>query len=454
VRSGRRGSPAPLVDARIIAVENRGVAPPHAATKDDLSQRVAFLRLAPDDLARLERLAPILERHADALVAAFYRHLLSFAETRRLLSDAEVKRRLLAKQRQYLLSLAVPSLTRDYIADRLAIGVTHERIGLAPRWYLGAYSLYFSLLAPLVCEEYHHEPERGADALSSLMKVLMLDAQLAMEAYIDRHQRELEYLNRELAAAGSELSLEVRHTRSELRQIEHRAKAAESLASTATLVAALAHEVGTPMGVIQGHAELLESSVVDERGRWRLRTIREQIERITRIIQALLTSARPRETERVPLELEPLLDTSISFLQEKFRRRKIALERRIDRAPPILGDGEKLQQLFLNLLLNAADAMPQGGTVTVSLDVSPAGAARVRISDTGTGIAPEHVGSIFDPFYTTKPAGQGSGLGLVVARSIAMDHDAQLDVESEVGRGTEFRIEFAPAPQAAPGRAT
>lgn len=418
--------------------------PPPVEPKEDIALRTAFLGLAPEDLARLARLRPLLERHADALVAAFYRHLLSFEETRSLLSDAEVKRRLMAKQRTYLLSLASPSLTPEYVAERLAIGEAHERIGLAPRWYLGAYSLYFSLLAPLVSEECRNDPERGAETLSSLMKVLMLDAQIAMEAYIDRHQRELAYLNRELAAAGNELSREVRHTRSELRQTEHRAKAAESLASTATLVAGLAHEIGTPMGVIQGHAELLESSVADDRGRWRLRTIREQIERITRIIQALLTSARPRETERAPLALEPLLDTSLSFLAEKFRRRGITLERRFSAAPTIFGDGEKLQQLFLNLLLNAADAMPQGGTVVVSLDASPEGGAAVRITDTGTGIAPEHLGTIFDPFYTTKPAGQGSGLGLVVARSIAMDHDAQLEVASELGHGTEFRIEFPP----------
>lgn len=420
--------------------------------KADFELRVAFLSLSPDDVARLAMLRPLLERHADALVAAFYRHLLSFDETRRLLSNASAKRRLLAKQREYLLSLARPDLKPTYLEERLQIGVTHERIGLEPRWYLGAYSLYFSLLAPLVYEECRDDPEGASLTLASLMKVLMLDAQIAMEAYIDRHQRELEYLNRELADAGTQLSKEVRQTRSELRQTERRAQAAEHLASAATLVAGLAHEIGTPMGVIQGHAELLESAITDERGRWRLRTIREQIDRITRIIQALLTSARPRETERVPLELEPLLDASLSFLSEKFRRRGIELERRFSPAPTILGDREKLQQLFLNLLLNAADAMPQGGTVTVSLSATPAGGAEVRIRDTGTGIPADLRSAIFDPFVTTKAAGEGSGLGLAVARSIAMDHDASLDVDSEVGRGSEFRIEIPPDPTDQPAR--
>jgi len=420
--------------------------------KDDLELRVAFLSLAPDDLARLASLRPLLERHADALVSAFYRHLLSFDETRHLLANADVKRRLLAKQREYLLSLADPEITPAHIEERVRIGVTHERVGLAPRWYLGAYSLYFSLLSPLVCEECHDDPDRGGQTLAALMKVLMLDAQLAMEAYIDRHQRELEYLNQELAAAGSELSQEVRETRIELRQTERRAEAAENLASTAALVAGLAHEIGTPMGVIQGHAELLESSVNDERGRWRLRTIREQIERITRIIQALLTTARPRETELQPIALEPLLDTSLSFLAEKFRRRGVTVERHFAAAPGILGDGEKLQQLFLNLLLNAADAMPQGGTISVSLGATPTGGAVVLVRDTGTGIPTDKLAQIFDPFFTTKPAGQGSGLGLVVARSIAMDHAAGLEVSSELGAGTEFRIEFPPRGEPQVGR--
>ena len=108
-------------------------------------------------------------------------------------------------------------------------------------------------------------------------------------------------------------------------------------------------------------------------------------------------------TKELWAALEPLLDTSLSFLAEKFRRRGITLERRFSAAPTIFGDGEKLQQLFLNLLLNAADAMPQGGTVVVSLDASPEGGAAVRITDTGTGIEPARrfILSHFGPLVTS-----------------------------------------------------
>ncbi|HTF34561.1 MAG TPA: ATP-binding protein, partial [Myxococcota bacterium] len=342
--------------------------------------------------------------------------------------------------REYLLSLGSASYEEEFLAERVAIGETHERIGLEPRWYLGAYAIYFSLLAPAVVEAFRTEPQRAERTLSALVKQLLLDAQLAMEAYMAKHDRELEYMNRELAAEGRHLAREFEDQRAELRLTERRARAAEDLASVATLVAGLAHEIGTPMGVIQGHAELLESSVSDERGRWRLRTIREQIDRISRIIQALLNTARPRDPVRIPISVAPILDNSLSFLAEKFRRRGVAVERRFAPAPEIRGDSEKLQQLFLNLLLNAVDAMPRGGRIVVSLGTDSDGGLEVRVRDTGVGIPQDQVSQIFQPFHTTKEAGHGSGLGLVVAREIVADHEGEIDVASEPGEGTEFRI--------------
>ena len=144
-----------------------------------------------------------------------------------------------------------------------------------------------------------------------------------------------------------------------------RARAAEELASIGTLVAGLAHEIGTPMGVIQGHARMLESSLSEEKDRWRLKTIQGQIGRIANIIQALLNMARPGKTARVPVALEPLLENTLSFLGEKFARRLIEVRRAFDPVPSVKGDTERLQQLFLNLFLNAADAMPDGGELSV-----------------------------------------------------------------------------------------
>ncbi len=408
--------------------------------KEEIDDRLSFLGLADSDRRLLAELAPLLERHADRLVSAFYRHLLSFEETRHLLADPAVKARLLSKQRAYLLSLAGPTIDEDYVQERLRIGQVHARIGLGPRYYLGAYALYFSLLAPLITEDCRGEGERAHETLSALVKLLLLDTQLAMDAYIERHDEGLTHLNRELAAMSRNLSREFATQETELRGAEKRARAAEDLASIATLVAGLAHEIGTPMGVIRGHAEALSGAVDGERAQWRLRTILEQIDRISNIIRSLLNIARPREAVVVPVDLPDVLDTALAFLSEKLRRRGVEVERRYEPVPELKGDPDKLQQLFLNLFLNAADAMPDGGRLTVSMARNGNREVGIRIADTGVGISGQDLAQLFKPFFTTKPAGRGSGLGLVVAKGIVVDHGGHIEVRSEIGTGTEFSI--------------
>jgi signal transduction histidine kinase len=263
--------------------------------KRELDTLLAFLNFSAEDEDALRTLGPILEENADGLVQAFYRHLLAFEETRGLLVDPVVKARLLEKQHEYLLSLSNATIDEAYLDERRQLGETHLRIGLAPRWYLGAYSLYFSLLLPLICEGYRTDPDRAERTATAIMKRLMLDAQLAMETYILGRNQQLDHLNRELAAMSRDLERRYAEQVTELRRTTRRARAAEELASVATLVSGLAHEIGTPMNVIQGHAELLESSLGDERARRRLRTIQEQIDRISNIIQTLLSVARPRD---------------------------------------------------------------------------------------------------------------------------------------------------------------
>jgi signal transduction histidine kinase len=408
--------------------------------KEDLEERLAFLGWSETDLRVLAALEPSLEHHADRFVAAFYRHLLSFEGTRELLRSPEVKERLLTKQREYLLSLGSTPVDDAYCQERVRIGRVHDRIGLEPSWYLGAYALYFSLLAPLVAEVHREDSTATANTLVSLVRRLLLDAELAVEAYNLAHDAKLTHLNRELAESSRSLAREQRATERELRQTERRAQAAESLASVATLVAGLAHEIGTPMGVIRGHAEALEGAVQGEKAQWRLRTIRDQIDRISTIIQSLLNIARPRQAVRVPVALEDVADTAIAFLSEKIRVRGVSVEREIQPPTAVRGDPDKLQQLFLNLFLNAIDAMPEGGTLRIAIGPCGPGEVEVRVADTGVGIPGTDLPHIFTPFFSTKPAGRGSGLGLVVAAGIVADHGGHIDVQSEIGRGTEFVI--------------
>jgi len=404
--------------------------------------RLAFFEIGDEDRANLAKLKPLLEKHADAFVAAFYRHLLSFEATRSLLADPDVKDRLLVKQREYLLSLSDPGLDEEYFAQRLAIGRTHVRVGVEPRYYLGGYSLYLRLLVPAILEHWQRDVPTAERIIVSLQKLLIIDAEVAFDSYIARREERLSFLNQELGKSSLELERrwEAEHERT--REATARARAAEELVSLATLVAGLAHEIGTPMGVIRGHAELLESSVSDERGRHRLHTIREQIDRISHIIQTLLNMARPGERENARVDLVALLRETLAFLAEKLRAQAIVTSLELPARAPIRGSAEKLQQLFINLVMNAIDAMPDGGKLGVRIRHAGAGRLEVQIRDSGHGMAPETQARIFEPFYSTKGPGRGSGLGLVVAHGIVSDHGGSIAVSSALGRGTEFTITF------------
>jgi two-component system NtrC family sensor kinase len=208
----------------------------------------------------------------------------------------------------------------------------------------------------------------------------------------------------------------------------------------ATLVAGLAHEIGTPMGVIQGHANQLESAVSDEDAKWRLRTIQEQVGRISKIIQTLLNMARPGKSQHVLVSLESVIETTLAFLTEKFSRRGIEIQCEIDSSPSVLGDPERLQQLFLNLFMNAVDAMPEGGRLRIRLETTADDEIEIAVADDGQGIPERDLPRIFEPFFTSKEAGTGNGLGLMVAKGIVKDHGGSMKVKSEQGRGTEFQI--------------
>jgi len=415
----------------------------------DLELRLGYLDLGPSDLERLATLRSAFEEHASELVDAFYHHLLAFPQTRQLLSDPAVRVRLVSSQRDYLLSLADPIIDDAHLEQRRLIGETHERIGLEPRWYLGAYALYFSLLIPLVYETYLHDPTEASRTIVSLQKRLSFDAQIGMEAYIAHQQRQLQYFTDELAKESRRLAQNFEDQKVELQITQDRARAAEELASVATLVAGLAHEIGTPMGVIKGHASQLESAVSDEDAKWRLRTIQEQITRISKIIQTLLNMARPGKAQQVLVSLKPVIETTLAFLTEQFSHSGIEVQFEADSAQSVVGDPERLQQLFLNLFMNAVDAMPGGGDLRVALESAEDGRVEITVADDGQGIPERDLPRIFEPFFTSKEAGTGNGLGLMVANGIVKDHGGSMEVKSVEGRGTEFRIllpSSAPSP--------
>jgi PAS domain S-box-containing protein len=226
---------------------------------------------------------------------------------------------------------------------------------------------------------------------------------------------------------------------SETRKAERQARDLESLAEVSTLTAGIAHDIGTPMNVILGYANMLGNTVTDEKSRKHLQIIGDQVRRVTELIQSLLNFVRPSEARHVSVDLAAILDAALLFFQEKLKKLEIDVERSFDEVPAVSGDPDKLQQLFLNLFVNAADAMPEGGKLRVGLGLVR-DYVEIRVADTGVGISSEPVEKIFEPFYTSKERGKGTGLGLAVSRGIVIDHGGEIAVSSELGKGTEFRI--------------
>ncbi len=222
---------------------------------------------------------------------------------------------------------------------------------------------------------------------------------------------------------------------------------ADKLSSIGLLAAGVAHEVNTPLAVISSHTQMLAKQVhQDERLSQLLHKITQQTFRASEIVNGLLNFSRTSGTEFAPLNMNRVLQETLALLEHQFRTASITLLLDLDATlPEILGHAGKLQQVFLNLFLNAKDAMTNGGVLHVSTAAN--GHVSVVISDSGSGIAQENLRRIYDPFFTTKSSlrdGQrrGTGLGLAVSYGIIQEHAGKIHVESEVGHGTTFHLEF------------
>jgi two-component system NtrC family sensor kinase len=178
-----------------------------------------------------------------------------------------------------------------------------------------------------------------------------------------------------------------------------------------------------------------------------LEKIERQTFRAAKIVNSLLNLSRPvTASERSQVDLNAVITDVLSLLEHQFEIGSIKVRRELSAEPPlVLGTEHKLQQVFLNLFLNARDAMPKGGWLSVSTRLD-AGRVVAEVSDTGSGIPSEHLARIYDPFFSTKAIGQGTGLGLSITYGIVREHDGSIKCESGVGQGTRFILGFPQAP--------
>ena len=268
----------------------------------------------------------------------------------------------------------------------------------------------------------------------------------------------------ELAQAFNQMAVDLKEAQERILraaetklELERSLRQSEKLATVGQLASGLAHEIGTPLNIIYGRTELIQRKGEDkEELQKNLEIILRQTERITRIIQQLLGFARKKKPEHTAVNTGALLETTLDLLDHQIQNQQVSVVKDwSDNPPPVTGDPDQLQQVFLNLILNAIQSMPEGGTLRLSASskrISKEGLEQdqrpyieVSVQDTGVGMEREVIQNIFNPFFTTKIT--GSGLGLMVSEGIVRDHEGWIEVESEVGKGSVFKVYLPSGPE-------
>lgn len=246
----------------------------------------------------------------------------------------------------------------------------------------------------------------------------------------------------------------------QIKQYELELRQTEKLSFIGQISTGIAHEIGTPLNIILGNAEYMMMDMkAGERDYDELRMIIGETNRIAKLIQQLLDFARPKKMRSKPVLLNAEIENVLQLLKNQLDKSSIKLTLNLERELPyVFGDASQLQEVFVNLIVNAIHSMEKGGELKISTYAAgghEGGAVELTISDTGCGISEENLQKIFNPFFTTKEVGKGTGLGLAITQRIVQDHKGTISVDSAVDKGTTFTLTFpvhlVEVPQ--PGRA-
>jgi len=235
----------------------------------------------------------------------------------------------------------------------------------------------------------------------------------------------------------------------EWKSVQRQIAQSEKLAAIGQLAAGVMHEINNPLATIGACCEAVSAVANDAPAEVQagvaeyVKIMDAEVQRCKHIVEGLLDLSRPRSGARAPSDVNKVVEDTLVLLKHHERFKRIAIQRELaEGLPPVHANGEQLIQVFMALMLNALDAMDARGTLTVSTSRSAARSDEVVIalSDTGKGIPRQDIQKIFEPFYTTKPQGRGTGLGLSICYSIVSDHRGRIEVDSELGRGSTFRV--------------
>ena len=255
--------------------------------------------------------------------------------------------------------------------------------------------------------------------------------------------RRLKDARKELEDWGRMLEQKVEKRTKELKEARDQILRSERLAALGRLAAGVAHEMNNPLsGILLFTQSLLKRTTNDPSAQDDLKVIEQEIIRCSHIVRSLLDFARETKPKKVPTQVNQVIENTLSLIENQADFHNIRIVKELnDSIPKISLDGNQMQQVLMNIILNAADAMPDGGTITIKSSLSKEDHfVEVKIADTGCGIPKELIDRVYDPFFTTKESKKGTGLGLAVSYGIIKKHQGFILVESEVGKGTTFTI--------------
>ncbi|MCJ7770062.1 ATP-binding protein, partial [Candidatus Bathyarchaeota archaeon] len=254
---------------------------------------------------------------------------------------------------------------------------------------------------------------------------------------------DLKRADEELLGWAKTLEQKVQERTEELRKTQNQLLQSEKMASLGKLAAGVAHEINSPLTGILTYSSLLHKTKQDgDPDKDDLEVIVNETNRCKRIVKGLLDFARQTEPQKVLSDVNEALDKSINLISHQAGMQNVKIEKKTQPdLPKIMIDTGQIQQVFMNILLNAIEAMPEGGALTVHLGVEDK-AIVIGFTDTGVGIPDENLSKIFDPFFTTKKQGKGTGLGLSVSYGIVEKHKGNLEVKSRVGKGATFTVKL------------
>jgi len=384
-------------------------------------QRRAFLQLTADDKAAIRRLKPYFARYADEFAERFYAHLLSHPHTAKFLEDPELLARLKGTQKAYFTEMLEGAYEEAYFEQRLRVGEAHNRAGLGPAWYLGAYNQYAQICFPYFADLIRRESPtaNGWEADSSLLaliKVIFLDIGLALETYFLEATEQLRMRNEELRQATSLYW-----------QAEQKAQQYAKLAS---------HEIRGSLNAIIATCDVLLEGYTDQLAADARKMLEGVVKRcwgMNQIVEEVLSQAGEAE-QQTWIDTNRLMADLARRIETYAPEGDVALAVPAD-LPAVFGEATALREVFANLISNAVrylDKRP--GKIAVEYQDGK-GHHVFCVADNGPGIAAEHLPRMFQPFFRGVP---GKGLGLHFVKTIVEQHGGRVWVESTRGAGSKF----------------